>query len=198
MAWASTDNTQIVGNSIGTDFAGNAKVPNNDGIYLETATNTLIDSNVISGNNRLGAYIRGALYTGGVGGTGTVLTGNFVGTNRAGNAVLANTSSGIQVDAGSKGTRIGHNNDGVNDVAERNIVSGNGGARVAIGTRETDDTIIRGNYIGTDVTGEIDFGNSGSGIIAVEWFYSPVSEGSPKRTLIESTLFWERSVGSCT
>ncbi len=186
---AGSNNNVVRSNLIGTNALGTAAVANvSDGILVETASGTLISNNTISGNGRLGIYVRGALFTGGVGGTGTVVTGNRIGTNSNGNAIIGNATRGIQVDAGSLGTRIGSDGDGLNDALERNIISGNGAEGVAVGVRGTDDTIIRGNYIGTDVTGALDFGNNGSGVVLWEWFYSAASEGSPKRAIVQDNL----------
>ncbi len=191
-----TDDTVVSGNYIGTDFTGNIDVGNSsDGIYLESATDTFIKDNTISGNNRLGVYVRGAAYTGGVGGTGTVLTGNIVGLNASGTAALGNSSYGIQVDSASLGTRIGTNADGVNDAAERNIVSANG-TGIAVGGAGTDNTVIRGNYIGTDISGTIDFGNSNFGISLQEWFYGGPSVGSPQAgSVIDNVVSGNNSHG---
>ena len=186
---AGSDNNVVRNNRIGTNAAGTAAVANaSDGIYLETVSGTLVSGNTVSGNGRLGIYVRGALFTGGVGGTGTVVIGNRIGTNSNGTAVIGNATRGIQVDAGSLGTRIGTDGDGLNDASERNIISGNVAEGVAVGMQGTDDTIIRGNYIGTDVNGQLDFGNVGSGVILWELFNSSTSEGSPKRAIVQDNV----------
>lgn len=186
---ATTNNTKVVGNFIGINASGNGAIANLvDGIYLESATNTLIDSNVISGNARLGVYVRGATYTGGVGGTGTVLTGNIIGLNSLGTTTIGNASHGIQVDAGSIATRIGTNADGVNDLQERNLISGNNGTGLAVAGAGTDDLIIRGNYIGTDTTGSLDRGNLGSGVYLANWNYDGPDVGAPKRAVVQENI----------
>ncbi|HMP43140.1 MAG TPA: hypothetical protein PKA05_22385, partial [Roseiflexaceae bacterium] len=57
-------------------------------------------------------------------GGGNWVYGNYIGTNIAGAARIAN-QRGIWIDGGSSNNRIGTNADGVNDVAERNIISAN-------------------------------------------------------------------------
>ncbi|MFO7679597.1 MAG: hypothetical protein R6X34_06050, partial [Chloroflexota bacterium] len=57
-------------------------------------------------------------------GGGNWIYGNYIGVNFAGDTRVANTR-GIWIDGGSSNNRIGTNADGVNDVAERNVISAN-------------------------------------------------------------------------
>ena len=75
----------------------------------------------------------------------------------------ANSGNGISIIGTSTGNIIGTDNDSTNDTAERNLISGNWQAGVRI---EADANTVAGNYIGTDVTGTLDRGNSGDGIFA--------------------------------
>ncbi|MFO7632057.1 MAG: hypothetical protein R6W76_05920, partial [Caldilinea sp.] len=54
-------------------------------------------------------------------GGGNWIYGNYIGVNFAGDTRVANTR-GIWIDGGSSNNRIGTNADGVNDVAERNVI----------------------------------------------------------------------------
>ena len=58
---------------------------------------------------------------------------------------------------------IGTNGDGVNDAAERNLISGNRFAGVWINGQGTDGNVVAGNLIGTSVTGDIDPANGRCG-----------------------------------
>ena len=73
-----------------------------------------------------------------VGSDNTVIAGNRIGTNFDGSAALPgnNSSAGVVVRFGSRGTRIGANGDGVSDVAERNLISGLRGDGVVLLTPE--------------------------------------------------------------
>jgi hypothetical protein len=87
---------------------------------------------------------------------GDVIQGNYIGTDATGRPALGNYG-GIVVACNRN--RIGTNGDGVNDAAERNLISGNlgGGGGVDIGSN---GNVVAGNYIGTDVTGTRALANS--------------------------------------
>jgi CSLREA domain-containing protein len=93
-----------------------------------------------------------------------IIAGNFLGTNLAGTAALAN-NVGIYIGAG---TGVANNNVvGGTVAADRNVISGN-----AIDGIQLDGTsgggiannAIQGNYIGLDVNGTADLGNTNQGI----------------------------------
>jgi hypothetical protein len=86
-----------------------------------------------------------------------VVAGNFIGTDAHGKTALGNWV-GIGIQGGSHDDLIGTNGDGVNDVGERNVISGNlvgsilnslGGSESIGGTRSA----LAGNWIGLDVNG---------------------------------------------
>jgi parallel beta-helix repeat protein len=87
------------------------------------------------------------------------VSGNYIGTNAAGSAALANTSCGVMIGAGAKNNVIGGESSG-----ERNVISGNGTVGVCIMDSGTDANIVRGNYIGTDAAGTGDLHNGESGV----------------------------------
>jgi hypothetical protein len=138
-----TDGTTIQGNLIGTDIAGTSKVPNTNGI-VAIGLNILVGGpysgarNVISGNSGNGVYLRGS---------GNKLQGNYVGTDITGIKALGNTGSGVL--AGENALIGGTTPE------ERNIISANGSfGNVALGYNNSGaSATVRGNYIGTDVTG---------------------------------------------
>jgi hypothetical protein len=90
---------------------------------------------------------------------GNFITGNFIGTNPAGTAALPNGSGGngaIILGTPSNCTIGGTTPDA------RNLISGNIGSGVDLGTG-TGNT-VQGNLIGTDVTGTVALGNTGTGV----------------------------------
>ena len=96
--------------------------------------------NIISGNTGDGVAITSA--------TGNVLEGNYLGTNAAGTGAIAN-ASGVVLAA--NGNLIGTNGDGVNDAAERNVISGN--TQYGVEMNGAANNTIAGNYIGTNAAG---------------------------------------------
>lgn len=82
--------------------------------------------------------------------------GNHIGVNFAGDAKVGNVR-GIWVDKGSSNNRIGTNADGVNDIAERNVIGGNVESNIWLYDSNPvgvlSGTIIAGNHIGANVTG---------------------------------------------
>ena len=162
--------TLIAGNRIGTNAAGTAALANNGGgISVLSANNTIGGitaeaRNVISGNNSRGVYIAGAAAT------GNVVVGNYIGTDISGTLDLDGTAqvngkSGVVIDGGATNNRIGTNADGINDAAERNVISGNNWFGVEmIGTAATSGNVVQGNHIGTNATGLAALGNSNGGV----------------------------------
>ena len=107
----------IQGNFIGTDVTGAVGLANfYDGIQIESgASNTTIGGtavgvgNVVSANGSLHFtdYDQGIKIAtlGGFGPvTGTLVQGNFIGTNAKGTAVLGNYVDGVQLESGPSGS----------------------------------------------------------------------------------------------
>src|SRR5262245_48525897 len=149
-------NHLVQGNLIGTDATGGNAIPGQDrGIEtLGTTSNILIGGttaasrNVVSGNINYGIRFRGP-------GAGKVASGNYVGTNPAGDAPVPNEGFGIELEAAD--VTLGGTADGAG-----NVVSGN---RVGISIFQVDNAVVLGNKIGTDATGTFAIGNELQGII---------------------------------
>ena len=160
-------NNLITGNYIGTNSSGTSALPNGGrGIVIQNgATQNVIGGaspaarNLISGNSGTGVFIIN---------TGTKhnrIIGNFIGTNVAGTAALGNGNAGIRIT--DDGGAADSNFVGGSAAGERNIISGNGvsGTWPQVGLMiETDGNVVKGNYIGTDVTGTVALGNGWNGI----------------------------------
>ena len=89
-----------------------------------------------------------------------VLAGNWIGLDATGTQAKPNASGGVQVSASNN--RIGTNADGVNDAAERNVISGNSQYGVVVDGGI--NTQIAGNYIGTNASGTGAVANAGDGV----------------------------------
>ncbi|MEG4078674.1 DUF4347 domain-containing protein [Microcoleus sp. Pol8_D6] len=142
----------VSGNYIGLDATGTLARPNGVfGLVIQSgATGNIIgglnpgDRNVISGNTTFGVIIAG--------GSNSVL-GNFIGTNAAGTAAVANIGAGVVIQEAA------NNIVGGSTAAARNIISGNGTGAVIAGTAAINNQLL-GNYIGTDVSGTNAVANS--------------------------------------
>lgn len=150
----------ILGNYIGTDAAGAVAIPNsNHGVaILASSGNTIggtsaASKNVISGNDQYGISIENALNP-------NSILGNYIGTNAAGSAAVANKKFGILVD-GSPGTVIGGTAAG-----SGNIVSGNTFSGISLVNGST-GIAIQGNYIGVGADGSTAIENKDQGIYIV-------------------------------
>ena len=150
----SSNATTIQGNLIGTDVTGTIKVPNSLGIQ-SSGVNALIGGvtagarNVISGNQGDGVSIRG---------TGSKVQGNFIGTDITGSLALGNNGNGV---VAGDNVLIG----GTVPEARNIIAASNSFGNVVLGLNGSGSaTTVRGNYIGTDVTGTRALGGSTAGI----------------------------------
>ncbi|NWF68460.1 MAG: right-handed parallel beta-helix repeat-containing protein [Chloroflexi bacterium] len=92
----------------------------------------------------------------GVGATGNSVQCNFIGTNAAGTAALANEGPGVTIDNGPTNNIIGG---ATND--KRNLVSGNlsWGNNGGVGIGAANGNFVENNYIGTNAAGTAAIGN---------------------------------------
>jgi hypothetical protein len=153
---------RIAGNFIGTDRSGRSRAatgmgstsipaPRETSSARTEATTPFnaAERNIISGNNDRGLVLSGP----------NRVSGNFIGTDVTGTFPVPN-QFGVQVT--EVGSLVGSDGNGVRDDDERNVISGNSITGVIVRNEGTRDVVIRGNYIGTDVTGQFalpnDFG----------------------------------------
>ncbi len=160
--------TAALGNTIGVEIISNAsyagiQLPvdasgNWIGVNSVYGAQNADQANLISGNTSNGVDISGA------GTTGNVVAGDLIGTNAAGEGALGNGYNGIEIHAGAAQNTIGGTVTGA-----RNVVSGNTGAGTYFGIyltdAGTDDNVIVGNYVGTDLAGTVALGNGEGGIL---------------------------------
>jgi hypothetical protein len=165
-----TTGNRVQGNFVGTNFSGAASLGNLEyGIILVygasnnfiggdrfDGTGLLGQGNLVSGNGDCGIVLEDS------GTTGNQIQGNFVGTNLSGTAVLRNLSHGVAVICGASDNIIGGN-----DRSVGNLVSGNEEGGVWLQDPGTTDNQVRGNLIGTDVSGTKPLGNRLGGVVLV-------------------------------
>lgn len=146
------DNNLIQANYLGVAADGTTARPNARGIHLNFSNNNTIGGtsaaarNVISGNGGTGVEIVG---------NGNTIQGNFIGTNAAGTAQLANPG-GVQI------SNLTNTNNLIGGTAAGagNLISGN---QFGISIQGPGNT-IQGNLIGTDITGTKKIPNTSRGI----------------------------------
>jgi titin len=90
----------VIGNFIGTDVMGTARIPNDNGIKIQDAPGNLIAFNLISANKTDGVFVGGA-----AAGNNTVVA-NMIGTDITGLNNLGNGQDGIDVQSVNR-MRIG-------------------------------------------------------------------------------------------
>ncbi|MCK4642480.1 S-layer family protein [bacterium] len=176
-----TDNNEVIGNYIGTDVNGTSDLGNaSDGVIItnsaqgNTIGGTIAGSgNVISGNNQSGIFLTGSA-------TNNKIIGNYIGTDCNGTADLGNSQQGIEITGSAQSNTIGGTIAGT-----RNIISGNDQNGIYIYNSGTDNNVILGNYIGTDVTGTVDLGNS--------WYGIRIWDG-PQSNIIGGTVAGARNI----
>ena len=146
---AFASNNWVCGNYIGTKSNGTVSLSNGkDGVTIYGASRNLIGGsapgagNVISANIERGIY----LFPSDFPVIGNRIEGNLIGTDATGRANLGNGFSGVNI-AVASGTVIGGTN-----AAARNIISGNELSGVSIESNAVAN-VVRGNFIGLDVTG---------------------------------------------
>ncbi len=148
IALSGSGGSKIEGCFIGTDAGGTQNLSAN--LVQIGAPNTTIGGtapaqrNLISGNR---LWI--------VGGTGLLVQGNYIGTDRHGTAVIGGGGNAVEVLDG--GGTIGGTSAGA-----RNVISGNSG--VGIHLQSTTPSMVQGNFIGTNATGTAGLGNGSNGI----------------------------------
>jgi uncharacterized repeat protein (TIGR03803 family) len=152
-------NVLVQGNAIGTDVSGIGAIGNGgDGVMISGASyNTIGGTTVAARNVIAGNWARGIDVIGG-GASHNVIEGNYVGISAAGTAALGNAGTGVAINDGA-GNVVG----GV-DPGAANVISGNAHG-VGLGSGAT-NTLVEGNFIGTDPTGSYAIGNASDGIIS--------------------------------
>ncbi|MEW6200888.1 MAG: S8 family serine peptidase, partial [bacterium] len=130
------DGNKVYGNYIGTNVSGTAALANSDGIRIENGSKnniiggtTISERNIISGNTSYGVYIVGFFKET----SGNKIFGNYIGTNAAGNAAVANGSYGVFI--------LG---DAVNGYAKSNEIGGSAGKANIIANNGDDGIYITG------------------------------------------------------
>ena len=153
----SVSNGTVRGCFIGTDASGMTAVGDNRNGFSGSGSATGItvggplaaDRNLIAGN--WGQDV-------GLGGVGATVEGNLIGTDATGAATLPVANPARQ----GTYTPIEVSSVGGTTYIRGNVVGASIGAAilVGLGSPSSFDTILQGNFVGTDATGTVDLGNS--------------------------------------
>ncbi|MEM1081674.1 MAG: right-handed parallel beta-helix repeat-containing protein, partial [Pseudomonadota bacterium] len=142
----------VVGNWIGLDVTGQSVLPNGaSGVRAIDAVEARIGlpgvANVIAGNYGHGVSVNS-------GSRDLIIRGNRIGVDPSGALALGNAQSGVRL--AGQGHQLGGDR-----IEDRNQISANGQSGVVV---DADETIVTGNWIGTDSGGTERLGNGESGI----------------------------------
>jgi Ca2+-binding RTX toxin-like protein len=171
----SATNNLLEGDVIGTDATGRAPLGNAfSGVFIGDGTlfhppqpgvahdNTVggialgmsvnLAANVISANQERGILIEGA------GATANLIQGNFIGTDRFGDAGLGNGLDGLQIIAGD------HNTLGGTGTLAGNIISGNALSAIHLSSAAANN-LLEGNLIGLAPDGATALANFNHGVL---------------------------------
>ncbi|HMW36940.1 MAG TPA: right-handed parallel beta-helix repeat-containing protein, partial [bacterium] len=170
---AGSSYNKVQDNLIGTDASGIIGYPNLIGIsliggskYNEIGDTLGVNQNVISGNTNTGILITDA------GTDSNYVWGNLIGTDINGTSDLGNGSWGIALDNNSMHTAIGGMTSN-----HRNVISGNGNSGILMQGFSAHN-VVQGNYIGTDINGNVDLGNTQSGVFILNQAHDNIVGGT--------------------
>jgi outer membrane lipoprotein-sorting protein len=162
----SVSGTIVQGDYLGLSATGISTYDTGTGIVLTGSTNSLIGGTTAAQRDVISGNWAGVRLESGA--SGNVIEGDYIGTNVAGTAALANTTYGILVTAASNNT-IGGTASGAG-----NVISGNGAAGIEINGTASTGNLVEGNDIGTDAAGTRVLANGGYGIEFADSFANTI------------------------
>ncbi len=183
--YASAARNLIAGNIIGLAADGETAAGfgnQYDGIVIDSAPDTTIGGtvaaarNIISNNtNKQGAGILITNFEEPDGSHGTVVQGNFIGTDITGTRALGN-DIGVDIEGASSALIGIEGQDGTTGIPGGNLISGNLTAGIIINAASANvggstsipgasHNIVAGNWIGTTASGTQPLGNTGDGVL---------------------------------
>ena len=148
----------IVGNHVGVDASGLLPRGNgDDGIDIE-GPNVTIGGTTAADRNVVSANLQDGIEVGPGAAAGTIIVGNYIGTDVTGVGDLGNADDGIQISAAATGTIVGGTGP-----FDGNVISGNGGRGLDIFGTGTTGNVVQGNLIGVDKDGTTPLPNDQDG-----------------------------------
>ncbi|HEY2785006.1 MAG TPA: choice-of-anchor Q domain-containing protein [Fimbriiglobus sp.] len=160
-----TNTNSILGNYIGTTADGLSALGNTgSGVFVNAgATGTLIGGNVAGAGNVIsGSVTANGVAVSDAGTDGTVIQGNFIGTDKNGTAAVPNFFPGVAVVNGATNTLVGGLT-AAPGTGAGNVISGNKQHGVMVRGTGTNGTVIQGNLVGLVAGGTAKLGNGTTG-----------------------------------
>jgi len=177
-------NNVIQGNYLGLESDGVTAMGNTRGVYVVGVSGTTIGGttpaarNVVSGN-AMGIFIDGLTLNA----SNNRVMGNYIGTDAAGTAAVANTGDGIFLAGAAPGHAagnvIGESTAGSLPSGARNVISGNAGDGIQIFGSAASGNTIAGNSIGVNAAGSGALPNSAIGVNITSGASSNTIGGAP-------------------
>lgn len=131
----------IAGNWLGLGTDGVTEVTNNSNLLIDDSPDNVIGGTTAADRNVIAGSVNGDITIKNSSATGNLVEGNYIGTNTAGDTqVSIHHSGGISILSAPNNT-IGGTNAGARNVIANGIFI------------STDNTIVQGNYLGTDAAG---------------------------------------------
>jgi hypothetical protein len=174
-----SSNNVVQGNYIGTDVTGTRSLGNLFGVEMNETVGNLIggttapQGNLISANNPFyGIWIHGFS-------SNNLIQGNRIGTDVTGTKALGN-HTGIHL-GGIRDLSDGASNNTIGGTAPGagNLISGN--SYDGIDVSFSNNNVVQGNLIGTDVTGSNPLGNRVDGVVIYVYSFGNIIGGPSSR-----------------
>ncbi len=159
-------NNLVEGNYIGVDASGEVGLGNGNSspeVLIDSAAGNTIGGtnsgagNVISGNGVFSGRGSSGLVIQGSCGQNNLVQGNFIGTDVNGGTALPNTLEGIDILNGATANTVGGTT-----AAASNVIAGNERYEMYLSDSGTNDNLIEGNFLGTNVSGTVALTPAGS------------------------------------
>lgn len=172
----------IAGNWIGLDVDNIARGGTGIGVDVTCAVFNRSTANLIGGTNPAARNVIAGFWTGirffPYSADHNTVQGNFIGTDATGSLPRGNVFQGIMVQAATN-ILIG----GASPTA-RNLIAA---SEIGVDLLGSSSNVIQGNFIGTDMTGHYDLGNSQNGITAQTCVFTTIGGANAGNLIANNT-----------
>ncbi len=162
----------VAGNYIGTDATGTIGIGNGignggDGVAVEQNNCVTVGGTVAGAGNTISGNVVGVLVTDGdsAGSSYVLVAGNLIGTNASGSAAIPNQTYGVWIGQASPDDIEVQNTIGGTTASARNLISGNTQGGIDLDGLAVQQSLVEGNFIGTNLGGTQAIPNTGPGVV---------------------------------